>query len=67
MTRKHFEALAAAIQAQAATTRHLPEQQRQAALDTINGIADAIADIAEQDNPRFARGRFLKACFGIYG
>jgi hypothetical protein len=66
MTRKHFEAIAAAIAAQAASTRHYPEQERQAALDSIGGIADAIADIAEQDNPRFARGRFLKAC-GIYG
>ena len=66
MTRKHFEALAAAIQAQAATARHWPEQERQAALDSIGGIADAIADIAEKDNPRFARGRFLTAC-GIYG
>ena len=66
MTRKHFETIAAAIAAQAATARHYSEQERQAALDSIGGIADSIADLAEKDNPRFQRGRFLKAC-GIYG
>jgi hypothetical protein len=33
-----------------------------AKLDTVQDIADILADIFGADNPRFDRGRFLSAC-----
>ena len=50
MTKKHFEAFARQIQ----MSDVLPEIKEYAAL--------VIVHVAEKDNPRFDRDRFLKAC-----
>ena len=50
MTKKHFIALAAAI------------KSSDNDLQTKTFAALVIIRVAEQDNPRFDRGRFLTAC-----
>lgn len=54
MTKKDFVAIAAAID-------HAGSFSSEAA-DTARTIAEMIADHAIQQNPRFDRRRFLKAC-----
>ena len=53
MTKKHFEAIAKAIK----------EEQTAVAVreDVRRAIANKLADVFKQDNPRFDRDRFMKA------
>ena len=54
MTRKHFEFIASTIAAMPTHAATLRTQKRSCAL--------AFADALASQNPRFDRGRFLKAC-----
>mgnify|MGYP001581387785 FL=1 len=56
MTRKDYIVIARAI-ARACTRPINPDQ-----LSGVVHCADALADELKRDNPRFDRGRFLKAC-----
>jgi len=49
MTKKHFQAIADAIK---------PYSESRVAMD----IAKTLAKVFHDDNPRFQRARFLKAC-----
>ncbi len=55
MTRKHFEAIANAL-----ANYNVESQASQA--ETVASIANALAREFKQDNPRFNKARFLKAC-----
>lgn len=62
MTRKDYEAIAGAI----ATYRRDTEsttcgQDARLRLDTLDDVADILADLFEADNPRFQRNRFYFA------
>lgn len=60
MTRKDYVAIAAAItHAQAVMEASRCTETAASALGTIAGT---IADVMANDNPRFDRARFLKAC-----
>ena len=52
LTRQHFEAVAQVLKA-------FPEGAPTASQAKL---AEAFADMFEAENPRFERGRFLKAC-----
>ncbi len=52
LTKKHFEAVAQVLKA-------FPEGAPTASQAKL---AEAFADMFENENPRFERGRFLKAC-----
>lgn len=52
MTRKHFEAIARDIKASADTADYSAREY----------AAVLFANVAEQDNPRFDRKRFMLAC-----
>lgn len=56
MTRKHYEALAAALLA----TRPMSDERFAGGNDAVVAVAAALA----ADNPRFDRARFLAACNG---
>lgn len=63
MSKKHFEALAAALREQVAA------QSTSAALDgnygcvvAVEDAARRISDVCARFNPNFDRARFLKAC-----
>lgn len=59
MTRKHFEAIAAAVLEVRDVPRiHYTSLEREI-LDTM---ADKLADVCAGSNGRFDRGRFLRAC-----
>lgn len=66
MTRKDYEAIAAAIRAEHDAWRiEKPEddaKMHQAASLTCGYIAQRIAEVMARDNRRFDRARFLKAC-----
>lgn len=55
MTKRHFEQFAASIkmylESSIIDSRH-----------AASYMAHMVADIAEQDNPRFDRARFMRAC-----
>jgi len=55
MTRKHFEAIAAAVADSQAFTSGEAEAQR-------FRVADSLADFCAAENSMFDRGRFLAAC-----
>jgi hypothetical protein len=55
MTRKHFEAIAKAL-----ANYNVESQASQA--ETVASIANALAREFKQDNPRFKKELFLKAC-----
>jgi len=55
MTRKDYVAIAAAI-------KNAPWSDGMTEEFIESAIANAIADVFEQDNARFDRARFLKAC-----
>ncbi len=65
MTRKHYEKVAQQLRAY-----HLElvsefgegESITNTKLDTVQDIADILADIFQEDNPRFDKSRFASAC-----
>ena len=57
MTRKDYEAIAAAIKEVVDSNRWFKGN-----LGGIQATAKAMADVMAADNPRFDRARFLKAC-----
>jgi hypothetical protein len=59
MTRKHFEAIAAAVK----EVREDPIVCKTlGALDGVNVVANYLATMCAHSNERFDRGRFLRAC-----
>lgn len=60
MTKKHFEAIAAILNSFYIVPRGVPSRALEAA--AVSGIAEEMADLFAQENPRFDRARFLKAC-----
>ena len=52
LTRQHFEAVAQVLKA----------YPKGAPTASQAKLAEAVADMFAQDNPRFERGRFLTAC-----
>lgn len=66
MTRKDYVALAGAVAMAAKIWRDPmgrdPSHDEQVALSVLKLIAHNIANTLAQDNPRFDRARFLKAC-----
>lgn len=65
MTKRHFEAVATIIARHRATADMHAERGHEGA-ETAQGvianIARDMADLFADENPRFDRGRFLKAC-----
>lgn len=61
MTRKDYVAIAAALKAARMNT-YTSGAVVQTHLHAVNSTAAQIADVMARDNPRFDRGRFLKAC-----
>jgi len=57
MTKKDYEKIAKVIHGQ--KVRYMFDAQSQA---VVYDLAEAIANSLAQDNPRFDRERFLKAC-----
>jgi hypothetical protein len=64
MSRKDFEAIAAAIQLSVTQilNTYVAGNERTAALDGIRTTAIQIANACADSNPRFDRNRFLAAC-----
>lgn len=61
MTRKHFQAIAEAVKRSSDRISFLDlEPSRMRLIMSI--MADEMADSLANDNPRFDRERFLKAC-----
>lgn len=59
MSRKDYEAIAAAIKAEATEWGDLvTESDKQ----VLRAVAQRIARVFESDNPRFDRAKFLRAC-----
>lgn len=58
MTRKDYVAIARAFDYQRQAVADMGAQAKQAVTD----CAVAVAHVMMQDNPRFDRARFLKAC-----
>ena len=65
MTKKHFEALAAAVRAEVEGWDTEQEKGRHA-VEALAFMASALADVCAQFNPNFDRARFLAAC-GVAG
>lgn len=61
MTKKDYEALAQVIRWQ---WNLADANENGDALDAVERIANGMATVMEQDNPRFSRQRFLAACRG---
>lgn len=65
MTRKDYEAIAEVLSGYRRDIRDFPSKVLDhdvIAVETVNNIAQALATVFEQDNPRFTRNRFLDAC-----
>lgn len=72
MTKKHFEAFAQRVAADIQTAKDgfgllpadevIAESYKEGWIAAQRRCARTFADIAAQDNPRFDRTRFLKAC-----
>ncbi len=61
MTRKHYEQFARELSRDLANIQ-IGDTNRDLIRLQIEYAANLIADIAIQDNPRFDRSRFMKAC-----
>lgn len=62
MTKKDFEAIASIISQHETDFMDCHEQAESAATITRTRIAEDLADLFVEDNPRFDRDRFLAAC-----
>jgi hypothetical protein len=62
MTRKDYEAIAAAIRAQVRPSKPDPKGYVSEHNNAVENTALAISRHMEGDNPRFDRARFLKDC-----
>ena len=68
MTKKHYEAIAGILryylelQIDEWDRRDLTPEECDALEQATYDIAERLADYFEQENPRFLRDRFLKAC-----
>ena len=65
MTRKHFEAVAEIIRLSAPLEPALHENESiwiDGAKDMLGRVASDLADLFAQENPRFDREKFLRAC-----
>lgn len=63
MTKKHYEAIANIYRLQIQSARrHTRKEHREIEEYADTSTAKALADYFAQDNPRFDRERFLKAC-----
>ena len=65
MSKKHYEAIAATINAQLKTiyAASSDEESRMYRLG-VNDTAYAMAEVFKRDNPRFDTDRFVNACMG---
>jgi hypothetical protein len=62
MTRKDYETIAQALRGyQSDIMTECHDGTKRARLDTLGDVAEMLADIFEQENPRFLRRRFLAA------
>lgn len=62
MTKKHYEAIAAAIESQSRVRIANNPEAQSARLQALCDVAEQFAIIARRDNPRFNRERFMSAC-----
>ena len=64
MTRKDYEKVAQALREYHLDIHNEFKDggQVNSRLDILEGVADILADIFQEDNPRFLKGRFLSAC-----
>lgn len=64
MTKRHFEAFARAVKAELDGTKdaHAAPSEVSAITHAATFAANLFADLAAQDNPRFDRPRFMRAC-----
>jgi hypothetical protein len=62
MTRKDYENIAKALREyQSDVMAECQDDTKRARIDTLGDVADILADIFGEDNPRFSRQRFLAA------
>ena len=65
MTRKDYEAVAEVLAEYRRDVRDFPSEVLDhdiVAIETVNRLAECLAKVFEQDNPRFQRSRFVEAC-----
>ena len=65
MTRKDYEAIAEVLANYRRDIRDFPSEILDhdiVAVETINNVAQALARVFEQENPRFLRNTFIDAC-----
>lgn len=62
MTKKHFGAIAEILKSYQSTRVLSPGDIDSPTPVTIDDVANDMADYFQQENPRFDRERFLKAC-----
>jgi len=61
MTKRHFEMIAKAIEAQS-RIQYAETALQATRLQTLTDVAEQIAQFCTNENPRFDRDRFLTAC-----
>ncbi len=59
MSRKHYIAIAGVIAGEVAMARH---QSSTLVEDVLRNLTRSVADVCAQDNGRFQRDRFYRAC-----
>lgn len=65
MSRKHYNAIASVFATNRAATQYHPalsRSQRLASVTTLDILADDLATMLADDNPRFNRKQFIAAC-----
>ena len=61
MTKRHFTAMAKRFRDDLEASRRFDRLEQQRTFDTVQYAANAFADVAVADNPRFDRDRFMEA------